>query len=377
MAYTTIDKPSDHFNTVLYTGNNSSQAITGVGFQPDWIWLKSRTGTYGAYNPQAYDSVRGFTTGGDLTPANTNVEGVDSGAHGYISAVGADGFTLTGGSTNSHQNNGASTTYVAWNWKAGTSFSNDASATSVGSIDSTGSVSTTAGFSIISYTGNNTGGATVAHGLGATPGLIIIKNRDDDSSAHWAVWHHKAYASAGDPNIVYLQNTAAAADDTNIRHSSVTTSSTVFSIGDYNGVNGNGDKIISYCFSEVKGYSKFGKYSGNDNTEGPFVFTGFKPAWLMIKRAGTEDTSSNMNGSHWVMLDNKRDTLNNTGAAKALTANRNNAEDTTNLTNVNFLSNGFKFRGGADAVNDSGTYIFMAFAESPFVNSKGVPNNAR
>ena len=160
MAYTAIDKPTDYFNTVLYTGNGGSQSITGVGFQPDWIWLKSRAGTYGAYNPQVYDVVRGFGASKDLTPASLAVEGVDSGVHGHISGVGSDGFTLTGGSTNSNQNNGSSTTYVAWNWLAGGSPSSN----SDGSITSSVSANTTAGFSIVTYT---------ATGSNATPTISL------------------------------------------------------------------------------------------------------------------------------------------------------------------------------------------------------------
>jgi len=142
-VYTNVDNPTLFLNTVLYTGNGSSQSITGVGFQPDWTWIKSRAGTYGAYNPQEYDSVRGAGATKDLTPATNAVEGIDSGAHGFISSFDTDGFTLGAGSSNSTQNNGASTTYVAWNWKAGTAFSNDASATGIGTIDSSGSTNQT------------------------------------------------------------------------------------------------------------------------------------------------------------------------------------------------------------------------------------------
>ena len=134
---------------------------------------------------------------------------------------------------------------------------------------------------------------------------------------------------------------------------------------------------IGYFFSEKQGYSKFGSYTGTNSTAGPFVYTGFKVAWIMIKRAGTQDTNSNLNGSHWVMVDNKRDPLNDGGTAEALRANLNAQVDTSNLTDIEFLSNGFRFRGGADAVNAADTYVYMAFAENPFVNSKGVPANAK
>ena len=358
MAYTTIDDPSAYFQTTIYTGTGSSQAITNTGnsnLQPDWVWIKNRDGTRDHY---VYDSVRGVNK--NLFPNLTNAESTDD---NDLMSYNTDGFTLGG-----EAGVGASgETFVSWQWKAGTSFTNDASSTGIGSIDSAGSVSTTAGFSIISYTGNGTGGATIAHGLGVTPNVLIIKNRADASQAHWAVYHDKSFVNASDPNIVYLQNTAAAADDTNIRHSTATTNSTVFSVGDYNGVNGSSDNIIAYCFAQKQGYSKFGSYAGNNNANGTFVYTGFKPAFLMVKRYGGGT-------QNWIILDNKRNPFNLTSLN--LKPNSNAATATNN--GVDLLSNGFKFRSSdGDSNGYSDGYIYMAFAESPFVTSTGVPATAR
>ena len=359
MSYTNgLDDPTTLFNTVLYTGNDSSQSITGVGFQPDWIWLKSRAGTYGAYNPQAYDSVRGFNTGGDLTPANSNVEGVDSGAHGYISAVGADGFTLGAGSTNSHQNNGASTTYVSWNWKAGGS----ASSNSNGSITSSVSANTTAGFSIVSYTGTGAN-ATVGHGLGAAPAMIIQKNRIDGQP--WWVYH----SSIGAGGQLRLSGTDAAGSDGGVLWNSTAPTSTVFSLGDNGGSNGSSDACIAYCFAEKQGYSKFGKYVGSGSaSSGTFIYTGFKPTWVMNK-------ATSISGENWQINDIKRKTFNVNSTS--LFANSHIAESSDGMY-IDILSNGFKARETGNGTNGSGvSYIYAAFAESPFVTSTGVPTTAR
>ena len=364
MAYTTIDKPTDYFNTVLYTGNGTAigsggLAVTGVGFQPDWVWLKNRT--TGDRSHQLYDVVRGVTKG--LKTNSTDEENTNS---ERLTAFGSDGFTVG----NNQDVNTSGNAHVSWNWKAGTSFSNDASATSVGTIDSTGSINTTAGFSIISYTGTGSAG-TVAHGLASTPQAIIIKNRTDSSSSFWGVYHHSSFVNASDPNVLYLNSTGAASDDTNVFGTSTTFNSTVFSVGDYNGSNGSSDNIIAYCFAEKQGYSKFGSYTGNGNANGTFIYTGFKPAWVVIKR-------SSASGNNWVMYDNKRDVHN--VVHHRLHVDLSNAEvDTSSSTvnNIDFLSNGIKIRNSGGAWNNSGdTFIYMCFAESPFVNSNGVPNNA-
>jgi hypothetical protein len=351
MAYTDIDNPSETaFNTVLYTGNASTNAITGVGFSPSLVWAKARNNPY---SNTLYDVVRGVTK-----RLYTNLNYVENTEANSLTAFGSDGFTL-GSDGGSNVNSG---TFVSWNWKAGTSFSNDASATGIGSIDSTGSVNTTNGFSIISYTGNGTANQSVAHGLGATPKIILIKNRT--TASHWCMTNPR-FVSVSDPNILYLQVTAAEADDTNI-NGTTAPSSTVFGVDDYGAVNTSGNAHIAYCFTPIQGYSKFGSYTGNANADGTFVYTGFKPAFVMIKRSsdGTND---------WTIFDNKRPGYNLIN--KALYPNGSWAEGTGDA--LDFTSNGFKWRTAAAPYNASATYIYMAFAENPFVTSTGVPATAK
>ena len=358
MAWT-INNGKLYFNTELYTGNASTQSITGVGFQPDFTWLKSRSGTYGAYNPQAYDVVRGFGATKDLTPTTTAVEGVDSGVYGYISAVGADGFTLAAGSSNSNQNNGASTTYASWNWKAGTSFTNDASGTGIGTIDSTGSFNNTAGFSIVSYTGTGSAG-TIKHGLNSVPKMIIIKARS--AVKDWTVYHNSISAE----NYLELNQTIASTDSASTFNDTVPTSS-VFSVGTNGQTNGSSTTYIAYCFAEKQGYSKFSSYTGNGNADGTFVYTGFKPAFVMAKKTSATGP--------WEMYDNKR--LGYNPKSAVLYANQSDAEDSSEDF-IDILSNGFKSRFTNADFNTSGqTYIYMAFAENPFTSSTGTPVTAR
>ena len=365
MAYTTIDDPTEYFGTTLYTGNETARAITFDGnsdLDVDWIWLKSRSATG---NHHVYDTVRG--TQKHLRTNLTNVEGTNGGTDG-VTAFNSNGFTV-GANTGS---NADGVTFVGWGWKAGTSFTNDASSTGIGSLDSSGTVNDTAGFAIVKYTGNGTSGATIKHGLSTAPTFMMI--RVYDAAAGFQIYSK----SLGATKFVYLNTTEAAGTSAGAWNDTAPTSS-IFTVGNGGNTNNteNAGLHIAYIFSERQGYSKFGSYTGNNNTDGTFVYTGFRPAWIMIKRSGTENTATNMNGSHWVMLDNKRDPINAGGAAHALTANRSAAEDTSNLTKVDFLSNGFKFRGGADAVNAADTYIYMAFAENPFVTSTGVPTTAR
>jgi hypothetical protein len=361
MAYVdeNLNDPTKLFNTVLYTGNGSSQSISGVGFQPDWIWLKSRSGTYGAYNPQAYDVVRGFGATKDLTPASTAAEGVDSGAHGYISAVGADGFTLTAGSTNSNQNNGSSTTYVAWNWLAGGSSSSN----SDGSISSNVSANTTSGFSIVSYTGTGSN-ATIGHGLGAVPKMII--NKSKASGEHWGFYH----ASMGNGKALALNLHDAAGTNSSYWNNTTPTSS-VWSVGT-SPLTNHSNASISYLFAEKQGFSKFGSYTGNNSNDGNFIWLGFRPAWILFK--------SSDSGQHWHLIDSKRETFNDDDAAQ-LSPNNNSSEATVKTdrgtAKVDFLSNGFKLRSDGSSFNGTNAMIYMAFAEAPFVNSNGVPCNAR
>ena len=355
MAYTTIDKPTDYFNTVLYTGNgyptSNTQSITGVGFQPDWIWIKARSGTDPVVNHALFDSVRG--TSKQLKSNQSNAEASNSG----VTSFDSDGFTLGSNADSNWQGN----SLVAWNWLAGTSFSNDASATSVGTIDSSGSFNNDAGFSIVSYTGTGSAG-TIKHGLNVAPSWIIAKRRG--AAEDWAVYHKSLTASK------YINlNTVNAVESSTSRWNGVEPTSSVFSVNTHAAINNSSDTYIAYCFAEKKGFSKFGSYEGNGSSDGTFVYTGFKPAFVITKRADT-------GGDNWHILDNKRDIDN--PAQEVISANANTAEGTTSTSFIDFLSNGFKCRGTGSSINTSGlTYIYIAFAENPFVTSTGIPTTAR
>ena len=358
MDYTTIDDPSEFFNTILWSGNgNDDRNLTGVGFAPDWVWIQARTGSHNNY---MYDTTRGANN--QLITQATNAE---STVANKLQAFQSDGFQVG----SSDETNKSTSTYVACNWKAngGTTTTNDASATGVGTIDSVYQANTTAGFSIVTYTGTTSAG-TVANGLGAVPKMIIIKNRDDGAE-NWAVYH-AGIASDAETDYMYLDTTNAAADDANLFNDTAPTS-TVFSIGT-SGVVNQAEAHVAYCFAEKQGYSKFGSYAGNitSGDDGVFVYTGFKPAWIMVK-------SDSNSGQEWVIFDNKRDTINQMDAW--LYANASTAEDSTgDARDVDFLSNGFKFRNAGGPTTYSGrTYVYMAFAEHPFVSSKGVPVTAR
>ena len=347
MAYTDIDKPSDYFNTKLYTGTGGTQAITGVGFQPDWVWLKARSS---AYSHQLFDVVRGATK--LLSSEETSAEQTLSG----VTAFGSDGFTV--GSDAGSNNN--TTTFASWNWKAGTSFTNDASATGIGTIDSTGSVNTDAGFSIVSYTGNATTNAKVAHGLGVAPSMMIVKKRN--GAFNWGIYHKSLTAHK------LLAFTTGAPDDDASYWNDVEPTSSVFNLGSGALTNGSGSTMIAYCFAEKQGYSKFGSYTGNGNADGTFVYTGFKPAFVMVKQTNT--------ARYWAMFDNKRDGLNPTN--RPLFPNASDQESDSVNYYHDILSNGFKWRTNSNIMNVSGgTYIYMAFAENPFTTSTGVPATAR
>ena len=345
MAYTTINNGKLYFNTKLYTGNGSTNAITGVGFQPDWVWIKDRDNVR---NHVLNDAVRGATEN-----LFSNTDGAESTDTSTLTAFNSDGFTLGNGT----KVNGSSITFASWNWKAGTSFTNDASATGIGTIDSTGSVNTTAGFSIISYTGNGSANQSVAHGLSAVPKMLIIKKRN--TTGNWVVYHE----SIGNTNRLYLNDTSAASSG---NWNNTTPTSSVFTIDDGAVVNGSSDTYIAYCFAEKKGYSKFGSYTGNGNADGTFVYTGFKPAFVIVKRTDAVQG--------WYILDNKRNTFN--PEDKYLETSDSDAEAT--FTFCDFLSNGFKARTTGTGFNASGgSYIYMAFAENPFTSSTGTPVTAR
>ena len=470
-GYTTIDNPAKHFNTVLYTGTGSTQSITGVGFQPDWVWTKNRVDAYGH---NLYDSVRG--TGKYLQSNGTSAE--SSSATSIIS-FDSDGFTVgTGDNVQYSSNNG-----VSWNWKAGGSaptitytvkvvsdsgnkyrfddfgtsavtldlqeggtytfdqsdssnaghplrFSTTSNGTHGGGSEYTTGVTTTgtpgssgaktvitvaasaptlyyyctqhsgmggqantnstfgssffsgtlhccvsanvtAGMSIVSWTGSGNNGHTVGHNLGVKPAWIITKNRD--ATSQWIVWHQGGTSTKNTDlstdNIEYDSSASGWQQGINgVPTSSVLT----FTAGSHgnNNVIDSSEKYISYVFVEKQGYSKFGSYQGSGNSNGPYIHLGFEPAWVLIKDITTGGT-----GHGWIIFDNKRNTFNPTQAL--LLADATDTEYT--ITDpIDFLSNGFKIRDTNQSRNDNGsTYIFMAFAESPFVNSNGVPNNAR
>ena len=364
MAYTDIDKPSDYFETALWTGNGSTTNITSLDFQPDFTWIKGRSD---AIAHVVFDSVRSAGGNKELTPNETYAEGGNSTiSYGFLSSFNSDGFTVRNGTSSPNQadyTNKNSSTYASWNWKAGTSFTNDASATGIGSIDSTGSVNQDAGFSIVSYTGTGSTG-TVAHGLGATPSMMIFKERADDAHG-WITYHHKN-TSAPATEFLLLNTTQATEDYADYFNDTAPTSS-VFTIDTAGDINGSSDTYIAYCFAEKQGYSKFGSYTGNGNADGTFVYTGFKPAWVLIKWVGGT--------SDWYIYDNKINPFN--VMSKVFAPNIANAEITTSRL-MDFTSNGFKNRGSGNTTNASGeNYIYMAFAENPFVTSTGVPATAR
>ena len=348
MAYTTINKHTDYFNTKLYTGTGSSNSITGVGFNPDLVWIKDRGTTF---SHTFTDKVRG--TSKEIYANGTAAETVYSQG---ITSFDSDGFTLgTDGGVNSNGGN-----KVSWNWKAG----GTGSSNSDGSTTATISADTTVGFSIVSWTG--TGSATtLGHGLSATPQVILVKNRSEVYG--WQMYHP---GLGGNNKYISINSTDAVATDTASWNNTAPTSS-VFSVGASDANNKSGNNIIAYCFAEKQGYSKFGSYTGNGGTDGTFIYTGFKPAWVIAKR-----TDSSSSGA-WVMWDNTRSTFN--PCDEYLVANANSAESTTGTT-IDIFSNGWK-PGSAGACNISGgSFIYLAFAENPFVgNDSGtaVPVTAR
>ena len=351
MAYISFE-PKDYFNIVLWNGNSSTQAITGVGFSPAWVWGKQRTGTE---FHQLLDIIRGannilISNGPNAAVADSNI----------LNSFDADGFTVG----NQNQLNDTGATYVGWNWKAGTSFTNDASATGIGSIDSTGSVSDTSGFSICSYTGTGSNG-TVKHGLSTAPKMIIFKNRNTETN--WDVFH----GSLANTQRVHLDESAAANTSTGAFNSTSPTTA-VFSVGNADNTNKSSSPMIAYCFSEIKGYSKISKYKGNgaasDNT---FIYCGFKPKFILHKAIIAEN---------WLLWDSPRNTaVNSNGNPTQVIFEPNGAgaENNTTARAIDLLSNGFKIRGNNANFGGSGTeYIFMALAENPFTTSTGIPTTA-
>ena len=359
MAYTNIDDPSAYFQTATYTGAGANTEVTNDGnsdLKPDFLWIKNRGA---AYDHVVWDSNRnlGSATNAPLLKANTT--DAENSTQNWWNAtnngINTDGFQF--GSSQFFTMNYTSNTYVAWQWKAngGTTASN-----TDGDINSTVQVNSDAGFSIVTYTGNFTGSQGVGHGLGVRPDVVIIKNRD--TATDWVVWTSELTSG----NFLKLNAADAQSSSSRIYQAGFTTST--FGIGANNSVNKSGDDLIAYCFAEKQGYSKFGKYVGNgSNTDGAFIYTGFKPAFIIAKRI---DAAAH----NWFMWDTKRAPFNLVEAV--LKPNSSAAEST--LFQIDILSNGFKHYNNYGSTNESGgEYIYMAFAENPFVTSTGIPTTAR
>ena len=352
MAYTTIDDPSKYFQIALYTGNAGTNNIVNDGnsdLQPDWVWIKNRS--TGGKDHGLFDSTRGTTK--QLNSNNNNAENTVSTS---LTAFNSDGFTLgADGGPNAN-----SDSHVAWQWKAngGTTSTN-----SSGSSNSTVQANTTAGFSIVKRTGTGSAGATYGHGLGAVPDVIINKGLNSNE------WYSYFKAIGGGTHWIDLSGTGAKVDDANMWNDTDATS-TLFTVGNSGGSNGSSVEYIAYCFTSIQGYSKFGSYTGNANDDGPFLYTGFKPKFAIFK-------ASSASGEGWAIRDSARDPFNQMSGK--LSANVNAQEGTTADDNdCDFLSNGIKLRSNDNQMNKTGTtFIYIAFAEHPFVSSEGVPVTAR
>ena len=338
--------PSENFNTVLYTGNGGTGNHTGVGFQPDFVWLKGRNI---AENHALHDAVRG-TAAGHIRSDTTNAESTNE----HLLEYGTDGFNFIGGSPTSaagHQQvNSASYNYVAWNWKANGSGSSNTN----GSINTTKtSANVDAGFSIITYTGNATSGATIGHGLSKAPEFWTIKERGGGGD-DWNCYH-EGLASAPETKWIRLNSTATVQDASNMWNDQAPTSSLIYlgNSGEVNG--GSGETFVCYAFHSVEGYSKVGSYEGNDDADGTFIYTGFRPAFVMVKNIDE--------GYNWIIADSARETHNPMDFE--IYPNLSNVEHDTSGQRWDFVSNGIKLRSGSALTNED-TYIYIAFAETPF-----------
>jgi len=341
-----ITKPSNHFNAILYTGTGTNAVgITGVGFQTDFNWTKSRSSA--SYTHQLSDSVRGFSK--YLYSAATTTEGTDASNH--IQSVNSDGYVINSGASF----NASAVTFVSWNWKAGGTAVTNTS----GTITSSVSANPTAGFSVVTASASGTSPVTIGHGLGVAPSMIIGRVRNN--TANWYVYHSSMVSS----DYLVLNSTAAKATSSNIWDTTPT--STVFTVGNpqngWNGTTPGSYDYVFYCFSAVAGYSAFGSYVGNSSADGPFLYTGFRPRWIMLKVASGQT-------GDWLILDTSRDTYN--VASNLLYANSTAAQDSPGGYTVDIVSNGFKLRHSSFGFNNtSGTYIYAAFAEAPFKFSNG------
>ena len=364
MAYTTIDDPSAYFQNNAYTGNGGTRSVVNDGnsdLQPDWVWIKKRND---AQNHTMTDSNRGL--GKILFP---DVNDGDSDTQ-LLTSFDSDGYSLN----NNALANGGSQTYATWQWKAN---GGTTSALDGGDITTTVQTNTTAGFSIITYSGaanasddnsNNSGAFwRLEHGLGAVPHWIISKKR---STGSWYNWHHKfPGASSTDGDLITSDGTSAfTSEGGNRLWGNSAFSSTEYEIGGWDVINRANATYVAYLFTEIQGYSKFGSYKGNGNADGPFVYTGFAPAWVMSKN--TADSTN------WNIWDNVRDYEGNP-RTDILMMNANDAGADVSGKSMDFLSNGFKLRGTDNETNDNGdVHIYMAFAQRPFVSSEGVPSTA-
>jgi len=342
MAHTTINKPSAYFNNKLYAGNSGSQSITGVGHKPDLVWVKQRNGS--AYH-QLTDIIRGVNS-----QAASNATGLGA-SNTCLTAFNSDGFAL--GSNGDV--NGNNLTYVSWNWKG----NGAGSSNSDGTITSTVSANATSGFSIVKYNGTSTVGATVGHGLGKIPKMLIVKNILAGEA--WQVYH----SALGNAQALNLNTTGVSASSTSWNSTSPDINKfTIYSSGQ---IGQTGGTYVAYCFADVKGFSKMSSYTGNGNADGTFVYTGFKPACIILKQYNT-------NGSNWFLFDNKRVGFNIENYYIA--PDTSGTEGTTDK--LDMLSNGFKIKTSNSDVN-GGDFIYMAWAETPFVANSGesIPTTAR
>jgi len=357
MAFTTINDPSKYFQTQLYTGNGSADhAITNGGnsdLQPDWVWIKNRDATDAHLG---FDTNRGVTK--MITMSDYVVEATDGDT---LDAFQSDGFRVDADvkvNTNNEK-------YIAWQWLCNAGTTETAVAESGNNPGNTRQTNADAGFSIISYVGTGAAG-TIAHGLGVAPDWFIVKATDN--ATNWMSYHEYNTAAPQTDALVFDEN--GATSDNAVWWNDTAPTSSVFTVGTHDRVNADGKNFIAYVFAPVQGYSKFGSYVGNGSADGPMVYTGFKPAWLLIKETG--------NTNEWRLFDHKRDPTNQ--VTKHFESNTTSADSDGGLgSNGNdFYSNGFKVRtDNAGNNRNNGEYVYMAFAENPFVSSKGIPTTAR
>jgi hypothetical protein len=339
----TILQGNRFMDATLYVGNNTTNVIVNQArFQPDFIWIKNRSTVV---NHRLFDSVRGVTKA--LFSSSTAAETTESDS---LTAINSNGFTLGADNVGGGVNYSVGNNYVGWQWQAG---QGSTSSNTNGSITTTTSVNTTAGFSIIRFTGTQAN-ATIGHGLGVAPRMVIVKTYGGGTRG-WRVYH----ASVGNTGYLILNDTAATTTDSTAWNNTTPTS-TVISLGANGETNNGGSLMIAYAWAEIAGFSRINSYTGNGNADGPFVYTGFRPKFILYKNASYAGTS-------WAMLDSSRNTYNVLNAR--LFSDSSSAEDTS-VSPMDFTSNGFKVRSTNDGVNRNGdTIIYMAFAESPFKNS--------